>query len=99
MLFTINLKLWNERVNKINVYFSDVSGFRFVVSSLKMTAAEESAAKSSAAIHKVKVVSPFISDTGATTSHDEEQQQVRLVNAGLCLSITFGEAVKLNHCS
>lgn len=39
-----------------------------------MTAAEESATKSSAAVHKVKVVSPFIADSLATTSQDEEQQ-------------------------
>ena len=42
-----------------------------------MTAAEESDTKASASVPKVKVVSPCISDPGATTSHDNEDQQVR----------------------
>lgn len=45
-----------------------------------MTAAEDSVAKSSASVHKVKVVSPFISDAGAATSHDNEDHQVRNEN-------------------
>ena len=42
-----------------------------------MTAAEESAAKSTSSVHKVKVVSPFVSDAGVAALHDYEEQQVR----------------------
>lgn len=42
-----------------------------------MTAADESAVKSTVPVHKVKVVSPLVSDAGAAASHDYEELQVR----------------------
>lgn len=67
------------------LYFPAAVLVGFIVGSVKiMASAGESAGTSgtklapSASVHKVKVVSPFISDSGTSSSQDNEEQQVCL---------------------